>query len=111
MSESKNYGLLISALVAMVAIVGLVVLLRGNAAGAVTVIRGEAQTSFGRPLGGAGSGLLGEDTPCWYNADGEMVCPVIGEGGDGTFGAPTEYRTGAEPTTWETASGRGYYAG
>ena len=110
MSESKNYGLLISALVAMVAIVGLVVLLRGNTAGAVTVIRGGAEDSFGRPLGNRGSGLLGEDQPCWYNADGELVCPSIGKGGPDTFGAPIEYREGAVPTQIHTASGRGFYS-
>ncbi len=100
MSENKNYGLLISALVAIVAIVGLVVLLRGDSTGSVVVIRGEAQNSFGRPLGSSGNGISGEDLPCYYTAEGDMYCPGIGSP-SGTFGADSDFREQyAEPPAW-----------
>ena len=105
----KQYGLLISALVAMVAIVGLVVLLKGGATGGVTVIRGETGLSFERNLGSRGEGLLGDKLPCYYDADGNMVCPDV-KPSTATFGPPPEWRRGNEPTVIQTASGRGYWS-
>ncbi|MFQ5620535.1 MAG: hypothetical protein ACE5FT_01685 [Candidatus Nanoarchaeia archaeon] len=104
----KNYGLLVSALVAIVAIVGLVVLLKGGASGAATVIQGGGWTSFDRPLGNRGVGLLGDNLPCYYDSDGNMVCPQT-ESAVRTFGPPPSYREGDRPTTVDYASGRGYY--
>lgn len=107
----KNYGLLISALVAMVAIVGLVVLLSGGSTGAVTVIRGDTSGyDFGRPLGSNSNRIVGVNEPCWYNADGEMECPQYMDTRGGTFGAPQEWREGREPTVINTASDRGYWS-
>lgn len=105
----KNYGLLISALVAMVAIVGLVVLLSGNSTGAVTVIRGSTATHFDRPLGGAGSGLAGYNEPCYYSDEGSMVCPGVAPS-QRTFGAPSTFRQGGEPTVVYYADRPEYYS-
>ncbi|MFQ5621036.1 MAG: hypothetical protein ACE5FT_04290 [Candidatus Nanoarchaeia archaeon] len=105
-------GLLISALIAMVAVVGLVVLLKGGATGGVMVIQGDSgQGSFDRPLGTSGESILGAKQTCWYTDEGEIRCPQYEQAPTGSFGPPPEYREGGRPTEWETSSGRGFFAG
>ena len=73
----KDSGLLILALVAVVAVVGLVMILRGGATGGVMVyeISGDASQRFGN-FGGDTMGVYGtqENLPC-YQEGQTLVCP------------------------------------
>ena len=73
----KDSGLLVVALVALVSVVALVMLLRNDSAGAVVLTMGSDLGQWERPLGTHSPAVYNnaENTPCWYSADGALVCP------------------------------------
>ncbi|MFQ5620534.1 MAG: hypothetical protein ACE5FT_01680 [Candidatus Nanoarchaeia archaeon] len=73
----KDSGLLILALVAVVAVVGLVMVLRGGATGGTMVLSmsGDASGPFDNALSSESVGAYGsaENTPCWSD-NGQIKC-------------------------------------
>lgn len=71
----ENQGLLIVALVAVVSVVALVML--ASQTGGVVVIEGSAHTTFDRPYGSSSEDIVGENQPCYEDAEGQIRCDFL----------------------------------